>query len=741
VVDRMRRILEELIPKPILIYTVALLAIYALPIGLEGEWYNFYEYLDRHNAAPYIDVREGYPPLGFLIYMPLYHISGGSQTLFYYLLRFVNGLLLSSTLYTLYLTVKYVSGEGRALRYTLYYGLLPSVIIANTYSNDIVSLLPASLSIYAIVRRKPILSGLLIGLAALGKGFPAILLIPALLYFGELTDKIKLAGSAILLFLYASLPFMLIAPFTYISTFTHHASRGPWETIWALIEGYYSHGGLLHPYFDKFFYHDNLLYIYEPNPYDHAFYEWKYGFLPTLLTSLQIIMIILIALTLYDRKLSSKDIVSSCGSLYTAYMLFFKGYSTQFAVSTPFYTLITAIDSPLKLLIPLEVSHILQILSWNAQSIHFTLRNLHMEMLISAILIRTAILSYTIARYLEANHPNIKSITCVIRNIVYCLASLLKDCVVCIGSIIILFSAFSTSIYLHSYVGGGSLRIVTGEIEASTDRWTTIHLEDLAEGDQIIALFDTNTWLEFQVSGIPESGLEYGLVNPYNLKNSFNQSLLFFQAKLDKHDIYVRMKHPKIPFRITDGLDKDLLCHIRYENSTLTIELKDEGLDKRNSIFRIAYLYSTRIGYGFPLPIAYSVIGSSSPTIMLDIFDDKDEWIYTIRLPATPHQPVVSCEIPPYILGDDISLIALVVSLNDGDSTAVKLYETIGNTTSHINLYAENTEKIHYKILIERDPISTPEYQLNLSISTILLPILLYRTTQISRRGKPPLKL
>jgi hypothetical protein len=732
----MRRVIEGLASKPILLYTLILLAVYALPIGLEGEWYKFYEYIDSHNAAPYIDVREGYPPLGFLLYMPLYHISRGSQTLFYYLLRFVNGLLLSSTLYTLYLTVKHVFGEGGALRYALYYGLLPSVIIANTYSNDIVSLLPASLSIYAIVRRKPILSGLLIGLAALGKGFPAILIIPALLYFEGLTDKIKLAGSAILVFLYASLPFMLIAPLTYISTFTHHSSRGPWETIWALIEGYYSHGGLLHPYFDKFFYHDNLLHIYEPNPYDHAFYEWKYSLLPTILTSLQVVMVILVALTLYDRVLSSKDIVSSCGSLYIAYMLFFKGYSTQFAVSTPLYTLLAAIDSPLKLLIPLEVSHILQILAWNAQSIQLTLRNLHMEMLTSAILIRTAILSYAIARYLKANHPNLKGVAGLIRSIVHCLTPLLKDGIVCIATIIILLSAASTSIYLHSYGGSGSIRIITGEIEASTGRWSEIHLEGLAEGDQVIALFETNTWLEFQVSGIPGSELEYGLVNPYNLKSSFNQSLLFFQAKLDNHDIYVRMKHPKIPFRITDGLDKDLLCSIRYENSTLTIELRDEGLDERRSIFRIAYPYPTRAGYEFPLPIAYSVIGNSSPTIMLDIFDDKDEWIYTIRLPAAPDQTIAGCKIPPYILGDDISLIALVVSLNDGDSTTIKLYGNIGNTTNHISLYAENTEKIHYRILIERDPAPTPEYQLSLSTSAILLPTLLYRTARISIKGK-----
>ena len=53
-------------------YSIAIAISYSLPMGLEGEeWHEFYSYLDRHGATPYIDVREGYPPLGFLIYMPL----------------------------------------------------------------------------------------------------------------------------------------------------------------------------------------------------------------------------------------------------------------------------------------------------------------------------------------------------------------------------------------------------------------------------------------------------------------------------------------------------------------------------------------------------------------------------------------------------------------------------------------------------------------------------------------------
>lgn len=40
-----RRIFGGWIPTPIIIYILMLLAVYALPIGLEGEWYNFYEYM------------------------------------------------------------------------------------------------------------------------------------------------------------------------------------------------------------------------------------------------------------------------------------------------------------------------------------------------------------------------------------------------------------------------------------------------------------------------------------------------------------------------------------------------------------------------------------------------------------------------------------------------------------------------------------------------------------------------
>lgn len=353
----------------ILAYAAIVMVIYLLPIGLEVEWYDFYSYLDRHQAFPYVDTREGYPPLGFLIYMPLYYAFRTNATAFYYAFRALNGLFLVLTVYSLYHILSSMFDEKKAMKLTLLYGFLPSVLKANTYSNDVIAMLPTALAILMMVRKRSLLCGILIGLATLGKGFPLLLLIPAFFVFDELKDRVKVIGLTLTTLVLGSLPFTLLNPFTYISTFTHHGSRGPWETPWALIDGFYSHGGLLHPYFDKFFYHSNLLQVYDPSPFDNAIYAWRLDWLPLLLTVGEISVVLLLSLAYRKRK---NEAVALCGLLYLGYMLFFKGYSTQFAVSTEFYVLLATMGESLVFLVPLEASHIMQMMSWGASSWHLS---------------------------------------------------------------------------------------------------------------------------------------------------------------------------------------------------------------------------------------------------------------------------------------------------------------------------------------------------------------------------------
>ena len=83
----------------LLIYSVGVGVSYALPAGItETEWYSFYSYLDTKEVTPYIEVREGYPPIGFLIYMPLYYAFRGNVAAFSYGFRALNGALLVATL-------------------------------------------------------------------------------------------------------------------------------------------------------------------------------------------------------------------------------------------------------------------------------------------------------------------------------------------------------------------------------------------------------------------------------------------------------------------------------------------------------------------------------------------------------------------------------------------------------------------------------------------------------------------
>ncbi|MEM2514606.1 MAG: glycosyltransferase 87 family protein, partial [Candidatus Bathyarchaeia archaeon] len=655
-------------------YLTAILTIYAFPVGLESEWYSFYRYLDEQKIFPYIDVREGYPPIGFLVYMPLYWLSNKNPYTFNYYFRLFNGLALTSVLAIFYALLREEVGEKKALKYTLAYGVLPSVIMSNTYSNDVIALLLAVSAIYVMVKGRPKICGLLIGLATLSKGFPVLLILPALIRFKNVKAKIESVGIFISTLLFVSLPFLALNPLAYISTFTHHGSRGPWETIWALIDGYYSHGGFLHPLFDKFFYHRNLADIYTPNRYDHAFYLWKYNWLPNFLTLSQVLIIIM--LTLAYAKLPD-EAMRLCGLIYLAYMLFFKGYSTQFAVSTSFYLLLAS-GYPVPL-IPLEVSHIMQILSWTYIP-QVNLRNIHAPLLVSSILIRTIIFTYVLVSSLKNNISGLRETPTIIKRSLIIIKRILSNrCILILTALTILLGCILL-IQVNDYLRREcSFKSVSGNINLTVDRWENIALIGLERGDKIIVKLCTNTWIEAYAS--PSVVIERGIRNQYNLKGSFNETILFFRATAEQHTLSLKMAHPKIPFKVTDGLNGNLEVSIKGDGTTLKINLADKGLDGKDSLFRIAYPCEYYVGDSFRVNVEYemAVSGNATPIMMLDVFDETDEWLYTFRMKEenftlTPD----ACDIDGYanLKGDIISLVALSMAIKNGE-TAIFLLKKL----------------------------------------------------------------
>jgi hypothetical protein len=714
----------------LIFYSIGVGIAYSFPVGLtDSEWYGFYSYLDTHGATPFVDIREGYPPIGFLVYMPLYAAFRGNVTIFAYSFRVINGALLVATLYSLYLVTKEVVGERKGLKTAFYYAVIPSVAIANAYSNDVVALLPAVLAIYMMQKKKPALCGILLGVATLSKGFPALLLIPALIAFKDNRDKIKVIGIMLFTLILVSLPFMLANPFTYISTFTNQGSRGPWETVWALVEGYNSHGGFLHPFFDKFFYHFNLLKIYPASPYDHAIYDWKFNLMPNLLTLGQLGMVAVFAFAYKGRK----EPVQLSGLLYISYIFLFQGYSTQFAVSTPLYLLLATINNQLVFLIPLEVSHLTQMIAWNSQTFGpELLRNAHLPMLVFAIILRTVVFGALIVSSLRSRLSLKLAINVLKRSFGY--LKLFKDkwLVLIVSATVVM--ALMSSVVLYAYLNDNSkFNSFDGHLIVNKSNWQNIDLDELEKGDQVMVRLVTNTWIDAELDD-PTVKIERGVRNQFNLKGSFNETYLFFIADSESHNLMLKMRHSKIPFRITDGLHEDLSFNMTSSGSALVLNLRDSGLDGQGSVLRMAYPCYSFLGDDFRLDLKYNVTEGEVSNVLLDLFDDTDEWLYTFTASEdfVLKPDTLDLHGKAYLVNDDISLVAILIFLEDGSSATFRLEElNLSNGEScDVDFYAEDEEEIFYQVFIERDFQPSLSYAAALILTVVLCGVaifLLYR--------------
>jgi 4-amino-4-deoxy-L-arabinose transferase-like glycosyltransferase len=707
-------------------YSVAVAVSCVFPIGLsDKEWYSFYSYLDKQEAIPYIDTREGYPPLGFLAYMPVYYAFRDSVAAFSYGFRALNGALLVATLFTFYLIMKALYDENRAWKLSLFYAVLPSVLIANTYSNDVVALFPAALAIYMIVKKKALSCGVLLGLATMAKGFPALLLIPAVIAFTNSRDRIKLIGSMLLVVVLTSLPFVLINPLTYLSTFTHVGSRGPWETIWAISDGYYSHGGLLHPFFDKFFYHFNLLKIYPASHYDHAIYSWNIDQLPNILTLLQVATIVVISLAYVGRK---KDAVPLCGLLYISYMLFFKGYSTQFAVSTPFYMLLaTATGMPLLFLAPLEVSHIMQMLSWNSQAFapEF-LRNEHSTILVASVILRTIVFAALVANAFRRSNLSFKPAANAARRFVFYL-KLFKDKWLVLAASAMIVMALIGTVSLYVYVNGNSgFKSLNGTVNIAQSEWQSIAIDDLEKGDQVMVRLATSTWLDAELANSTVQ-VEYGIRNPYNLKSSFNETMLFFIADSESCSLMLKMKHQKMPFKVTEGLEDDLCANVTSGDAGFTLRLQDRGINGNASMFTMAHPVSVHVNDNFSLHIKYRMIEGNRSNIWVYVFDDTDEWLYPFAASENLVLTAETRDLYGYanLFGDNISLVEVSILLDDNASAVLRLdeFSVSGSENYNVEFYAVPNEEVPYEVFVERDFKPSISYVAAL-ISTVALGVL-----------------
>jgi uncharacterized membrane protein len=180
----------------------------------------------RGNRLPYLDACtppgwaqcDEYPVLTMYT-MWLAALLASSHAGFFY----ANALLLSIAALTTAVCLYRMVG-----RRALYFALAPTLLIYGFINWDLVAVALATAATLAFAKRRDGLSGILIGLGTAAKLYPGLLLIPFVLHRFHQRDReggIRLAWSAVGTWLAVNLPFMILAPEGWSTSFRFGAER------------------------------------------------------------------------------------------------------------------------------------------------------------------------------------------------------------------------------------------------------------------------------------------------------------------------------------------------------------------------------------------------------------------------------------------------------------------------------------------------------------------------------------
>jgi hypothetical protein len=175
------------------------------------------------------------------------------------------------------------------------------------------------LGVYMIIARRPVWGGVAAGLGFMVKFVPAFVAPVALRVFPRIGQKATYVLVAACVVLLIGLPLLVANATFFLTPFLHLGSLGPWETVWALLDGQYS-GGDTTPLEIRF----------DPTNITTSFHESHF---PYWIVALAFVAIYLF---LYTRRIEWQDnmkAVAFCGLSINLFLLFSKGYSPQWIIN------------------------------------------------------------------------------------------------------------------------------------------------------------------------------------------------------------------------------------------------------------------------------------------------------------------------------------------------------------------------------------------------------------------------
>lgn len=215
----------------------------------------------------------------------------------------------------IYLIALQLYDKSKAFTCVLIYSCLFAPLYVWSGWNDSMSLFFLLLGLYLLLREKGAIAGIIAGVGFWVKVIPILLLPVGLRVLTDMRRKaLFLVASCVTLFLVA-LPFLWINAGFLWAFFANMMGRSSWETIWALLDGYYSYGVVGA---------DRLT---VPSDFStHA------SSLPWPMIT---VVFALLLVWLYTRRLDYGDklkVVALTGLTINLFTLYSKGYSPQFIV-------------------------------------------------------------------------------------------------------------------------------------------------------------------------------------------------------------------------------------------------------------------------------------------------------------------------------------------------------------------------------------------------------------------------
>jgi hypothetical protein len=193
---------------------------------------------------PYLDYWLEYPPLFPWLAALARTLAGGEAggyerfdiTLGLLLLVFETGVLVFT-----YLIAERIHGRDTAYRVATFYTLLFFPLFIARRSFEALPLFFAMGGLYLVIRDRRHTAAAMFALGFMAKVFPAVLLL-VLLRSRRLRKSWRELSTFIAAALVVALPLLVAGPRFFLASYQNMLARPPWESLWALIGGYYSFG-------------------------------------------------------------------------------------------------------------------------------------------------------------------------------------------------------------------------------------------------------------------------------------------------------------------------------------------------------------------------------------------------------------------------------------------------------------------------------------------------------------------